>query len=212
MVMIMLKMNKTPKLFNFLALVATLILSTAVYAMEPEEGKKTPASRLSPIVINEELMKEARRITREKILENLYKFSNKYFATNSYILCYDPLDESKEFSLRVDKVQYERNIFWFNENFLTQPESVSTLNNDILALLKEGKQPIYCGYERAFNGIAEALIAKGITLDSLLDRESIFTDSAETSEEADITTGSLENKPRRQNEKTHRRHRRCNLL
>lgn len=200
----MLKLNKPPKLFNSLALVAALTISTVVYAMESEEDPKVAGSKLSPIVINEELMQEARRITRKKVLKNLHAFSNNYFNTNEYMTCYDPLDKSKKFSIKFDKVQHERNISWFNENSLTQPEFIPTLNKDIIALLKEGINPNYLDSASTFDGVAEALTAKGITLDSLLGRESTFADSAETLEETDITTDSLA-------DETHRRHRPCNI-
>jgi len=68
--MIMLKMNETPKLFNYLALVAALTISTAVYGMEQKEDQQVAGTTLSPIVVNEGLMEEARRLTRQKILKN----------------------------------------------------------------------------------------------------------------------------------------------
>jgi len=195
-------MNRTPKLFNCLDIVAALTLSTAVYAMEPEEGQKAPASKLFPVVINEELMQEARRIAQEKVLENLHAFSNTYFKTNDCMISYDLLYKSNKFSLKIDRIQYNHNIHWFNVSFLTEPNSVPTLNKDIIALLRYGIKPAYFDCESAFDGVAEALIAKGITLESLVGRESTFADSTETLEEANITTDSLEDKTRRRRRRT----------
>jgi len=167
MVMIMLKMNRTSKLFNSLALVAVLTVSTAVCAMEPEDPKVT-VTKQSPVVVNEDLMKIARLITREKVLENLYGYSKHYFSENSEMKCYDPLDVSKKFSMNLNKVQYDRNIHYFKEAFLSHPSGVPTLNRDILAFLEHGTTPIYCNYEGALFGVAQVLNKAGITLEDLV--------------------------------------------
>jgi len=130
--------------------------------------------------------------------------------------------------IRIDKDLYNYGINIFYKNFLNHHSGLPTLNNDILALLNDGIKPThYFDYEYAFDGVAEALTTKGITLDSLLGRkntaelltakgipmdslpvhESTFADSAETSEseiseEAEISSNLLK-------DKTRRRHRPC---
>lgn len=172
MVMIMLKMNRMSKLLNSLALVAALTVSTAVYAMEQKDPKaedsKITVTKQSLVVVNEERMEEARSITREKVLENLYGYSEDYFKTNHYMVSSGTSDK---FFLRIDKVQYNRNIHYFNETFLNNPEHVPTLNNDILALLEKGIKPTtYFDNECAFDGVKEALGAAGITWDALVSK------------------------------------------
>ena len=172
MVMIMLKMNRMSQLLNSLALVAALTLSTAVYAMEQEDPKaedsKITVTKQSFVVVNEELMEKARSIAREKVLENLYGYSEYYFSRNSEMKYCDPLDVSKKFSMNLNKVQYDRNIHYFNEAFLSHPSCVPTFNRDILAFLKHGTTPIYCNYEGALFGVAQVLNKAGITLEALV--------------------------------------------
>lgn len=162
MVMIMLKMNRMSKLLNSLALVASLTVSTAVYAMESEDPKVT-VTKQPLVVVNEELMEEARSITREKVLENLRGYSDYYFRRNLEMIY-----QIKSSFLKVDKIQYNRNIDYFNTNFLSHPSSVPTLNRDILAFLKYGTNPNYCEYEDAFYGVKETLGEAGITLEALV--------------------------------------------
>jgi len=170
MVMIMLKMNKmnkTSKLLNSLALVAALTVSTAVCAMEPEDPKVT-VTKQSPVVVNEDLMKIARLITRLEVLKNLRGHSRCYFRVNPNMLWYDSLDTSKKVPMKLNKLQYDRNIHYFNETFLSNPDCETTLNKDIIAFLEYGKNPAYLNYEDAFYGVAPALSKVGITLEALV--------------------------------------------
>lgn len=169
----MLKLNKTPKFFSSLALMAALTVSTAVYAMEPEEESPKVARSKTPDVIDQALMEEVRYIVQEKVLQNLWSSSKKHFATNEYIE-YKSLDQAKP--RMIDEVQHLRNIFWFNQNVLTQQGFAKTLNNDIISLLKFGKKPTYCEHADAFDGVAALLMRKGITLDILLGRKNTVKD------------------------------------
>jgi hypothetical protein len=167
MVMIMLKMNRMSKLLNSLALVAALTVSTAVYAMEQEDPKaedsKITVTKQSFVIVNEELMEKARSIAREKVLENLYDYSKYYFRENNEMVV-----QVKSSVAKINKVQYDRNIYYFNEAFLSHPFCVPTFNRDILAFLKHGTTPIYCNYEGALFGVAQVLNKAGITLEALV--------------------------------------------
>lgn len=190
MVMIMLKMNRTSKLFNSLALVAVLTVSTAVCAMEPENPEVT-VTKQSPVVVNEALMEKARHITREKVLENLYGYSDYYFSKSTEILFW---------GRKINKPDYEQIIYSFDEEFLNNPKSVPAFNKDILAFLKYETNPCYCNNENALDGVKEALGAAGITLDALLGKTA---DAEEIVKEESSSSEALEDN------KSHKRHPHC---